>query len=238
MRRWLAVVLAMAVLPVAVAQATAQEPDVRPGVAVLPFEDGGWMGLSTEDRAAMTVGLQQVLLNELSQNTNLRIVERNILRQILLEEQDLGASGRVDAATAARIGKVVGARYVVLGTFTDLAGSQPTVTGRVVSVETSEVLKAEQALGKKDELYQMLVDLAGRVTSGVDLPALPSEQREARRSRAIPPEALRLYFRAQNMQDLGRTQQAIDLYQQISQKFPAMSEAQEALRQLQSDTEL
>jgi hypothetical protein len=140
----------------------------------------------------------------------------------------------VDAQTAARVGKLVGARFVVIGGFTDLAGSQPTVTGRVVSVETSEVLKAEQALGKKDELYQMLVDLASRVTAGVELPALPSEQREARRSRPIPPEALRLYFRAQNLQDLGRTEQAIELYQQISQKFPAMGEAQEALRQLKS----
>ena len=232
MRRSLAVVLALAMLPVAAVRAAAQEPDLRPGVAVFPFEDGGWTGMTADDRSAMSVGLQQILLNELSQNANLRIVERNILRQIL-EEQDQGTSGRVDAATAARIGKVVGARYVVLGTFTDLAGSQPTVTGRIVSVETSEVLKAEQSLGKKDELYQMLVDLAGRVTTGVELPALPSEQREARRSRAIPPEALRLYFRAQNLQDLGRTQQAIDLYQQISQKFPAMSEAQEALRQLQ-----
>jgi TolB-like protein len=172
------------------------------------------------------------LLNELSQNTSLRIVERNILNQII-EEHGLAASGRVDAETAARAGRLVGARYVVLGGFTDLAGSQPTVTGRVVSVETSEILNAEQALGKHDELYQMLVDLASRVTEGVDLPSLPERQLEERRSRPIPQEALRLYSRAQNEQDLGNTDRAVELYEQISEQFPAMTEAQEALKQIQ-----
>lgn len=230
MKNWIAVLAVAFALPVA---AGAQEADRRPGVAVFPFEDGGWMGMEVEDRQALGVGLQQILLNELQQNANLRIVERNALREVLMQEQDLGASGRVDAQTAARIGRIVGARYVVLGSFTDLAGSQPTVTGRVVDVETSEVLRSEQALGKKEELYRMVVDLSGRVTEGVNLPALPAVQLEERREREIPPEALRLYSRAQIMQDLGRTQQAIELYRQISQQFPAMSEAAEALQQLQ-----
>lgn len=212
----------------------AQQPDTRPGVAVLPFEDGGWKDMEKEDRAALAVGLQQFLLNELQQNTNLRIVERNALRQVL-DEIDLGTSGRVDAETAARIGRIVGARYVVLGTFTDLGGSQPMLTGRIVSVETTEVLRGEQALGESDEMYQMVVQLAGRVTEGVNLPALPEPVRVEREKREIPPEAMRLFSHAQVMQDLGRTEQAIELYRQITDRFPAMTEASEALRQLQSD---
>ncbi len=81
----------------------------------------------------------------------------------------------------------------------------------------------------------MVVDLAGRVTAGVDLPQLPARVQEERRERPIPQEALRLYSRAQVMQDLGNTQQAIELYRQIADKFPAMTEASEALRQLQGE---
>lgn len=234
MRKRTPVILALAALVAGALQVQAQE-DRRPGVAVFPFEDGGWTGMEAEDRQAMGVGLQQLLLNELKQNADLRIVERSALRDVLMQEQDLGASGRVDAETAARIGKLVGARYVVLATFTDLGGGQPMLAGRVVSVETSEVLKAEQALGDREQLYQMVVDLAGRVTAGVDLPALPAQMREERRERPIPPEALRLYSRAQVMQDLGRTEQAIQLYRQIADRFPAMTEASEALRQLQTE---
>jgi TolB-like protein len=231
-RRTVLVTLALGLL--VGAPALAQEPDRRPGVAVLPFEDGGWTGISAEDRQALGVGVQQLLLNELAQNTGLRIVERNVLRR-LMEEQDLGATGRVDAETAARIGRLVGARYVILGTISDFGGANPTVLGRIVSVETSEILRAEQTTGRKEELYRMVVDLADRVTRGVDLPALSAEVRNERRSRPVPPDAVTLYSRAQVMADLGRTERAIELYEQIQQQFPAMQEeAAAALRQLRS----
>lgn len=227
----LASLLVLAGVPAA---ASGQDQDRRPGLAVFPFEDGGWTGMGAEDRGALSIGLQQLLLNELSRNTNLRIVERNALREILAEI-DLGTSGRVDASTAAQVGRLVGARYVVLGTFSDLGGSQPMLTGRVVSVETSEILEAEQVTGRKEELYQMVVRLSGDITEGVDLPPLPSQEREARQSRQVPPEAIRLYSRAQILQDLGRREQAIELYEQISRDFPTLTEAQEALRQLKGD---
>lgn len=215
------------------ALATAQEPeeDLRPGVAVYPFRDGGWQGLSGEERSALGVGLQQVLLNELARNENLRIVERGELREIL-EEQDLATEERVDPNTAAEVGRIVGARFVVLPTFMDLAGTRPALVGSIVSVETSEVLRSEEIAGEAEELYAMVVDLASDVTAGVDLPLLPSSQRDARRSRDIPSQALQLYSRAQIFQDLGRREQAIELYRQIRREFPAMTEAEEALRQL------
>lgn len=223
--------LVMSTVPVVL---SAQEPheDLRPGVAVFPFQDGGWQRMTADDRAALAVGLQQLLLNELATNQNLRIVERGILREIL-EEQDLAVDGRVDPATAARVGRIVGARFVVLPTFSDLAGTRPTLVGSIVSVETSEVLRAEEVDGHPDDLYAMVVDLAADVTEGLDLPLLPSDEQEARRSREIPTEALQLYSRAQIFQDLGRVERAIKLYQRISEEFPAMTEAEEALRQLE-----
>lgn len=233
-RHSVAVALLVALTLPGVVAAQDGQPDLRPGVAVFPFEDGGWQGLDLDGRAALGVGLQQILLNELARNENLRIVERNVLREIL-EEQDLASAGRVDAGTAAQIGRVVGARFVVLGTFSDLGGTRPMLAGRVVSVETSEVLQADQVDGVREDLYAMVVDLASEVTSGVELPLLPEPQREALRTREIPAEAVQLYSRAQIFQDLGRREEAIELYRQISREFPAMTEAGEALRQLGSD---
>ena len=133
----LAVALTQARRPVSLgAQETT--PDHRPGVAVLKFDNGGSHGENTEDDdfAALEVGLQQMLLTELSQNSNLRIIERGRLND-LLAEQNLAAQGRADQAGAAQIGKLVGARYVVLGSYTDLFG-QFRMDTRVVDVETGE----------------------------------------------------------------------------------------------------
>jgi TolB-like protein len=221
----------LAVLFAALAPATLQaQADSRPGIAVFPFTNGGSFGAEREDLEALTIGIQQMLLTELSQNGALRIVERSRLRE-LLEEQKLGTSGQVDAGTAARVGKLVGARYVVTGVFIDLNGNFR-LDGRIVDVETSEILKTAQVRDRRDNLYELLFDLAAKITDDVKLPPLPAEVREERRAREIPAEAVTLYSRAQVAQDLGRKDRAVELYRQIASRFPQMTEASEALRQL------
>jgi TolB-like protein len=233
-RSILSALLLLALPMVASAQDTdKQAPDRRPGIAVFPFTNGGSFGSDKEDLAALEVGVQQMLLTELAQNPALRIVDRSVLKQIL-EEQNLASAGRVDAATAARVGKLVGARYAVTGVFMDLNGNFR-LDGRIVDVETGEVLKGQEVHAKRDALYDLLVQLAGKITKGVKLPPLPDAVRESSESREIPAEAVTLYSRAQVYQDAGRTDKAVELYRMIAQKFPQMTEAKEALHQLKAD---
>jgi TolB-like protein len=219
----------LAALPAGV---LAQDQDTRPGIAVFPFTNGGSYGAAQEDLEALTVGLQQMLLTELGQNDAMRVVERGILRD-LMAEQDLGASGRVDAQTAARLGRIVGARYAITGVFIDLNGDFR-MDGRVIDVETTEILRTEQVRDDRENLYGMLVELAAEITDGLDLPPLPAQVREARAEREVSDRAITLYSRAQQYEDYGRKEQAIELYRQIAQEFPAMVEARERLDQLTS----
>lgn len=214
---------------------SAQEPtqDTRPGVAVFPFENGGSYGAEGLDLTPLTVGLQQMLLSELAQNSELRVVERQALRA-LLEEQDLGVSGRVDPATAAELGRVVGARYVVMGVFIDLF-SDFRMDVTLVDTETSELLGAETVRGDRSTLYDLLVELAGKVTLRADLPPLSADLRQSRESREIPAEAVILYSRAQTFADFGDEERAVELYRRIVTEFPEMTEAGEALRQLSGE---
>jgi len=208
------------------------EVDDRPGVAVLQFDNGGSFGPDQEDFEALEVGLQHMLLTELAQNSALRIVERRALKE-LLEEQDLAATGRVDAQTAARIGRLVGARWVILGGFTDIWG-EFNINARIVDVETSEVPEAWSVRDDREAIYELLVDLASQITDGVDLPPLPVEVREAREQREIPSEAVLLFSRAQTYEDFGDQDRAVEVYQRIVNEFPQMTEAQEALEQISS----
>jgi TolB-like protein len=226
--RLLATLLVLA--PVAGA---AQTPDTRPGVAVLPFQQGISIGAEKETLDALSVGLQQILITELSQNEAMRVVDRTVLRE-LMAEQDLGATGRVDAGTAAKIGKLVGARYVFTGGFNDVNG-RFRLDGRVVDVETSEIVKAEQVTDERDNLYGIVMDMSQRITAGLSLPPLKQEvqeQRQARRSE-LPREAVILYSQAQYYQDLGEVGKAKELYQRLTTEFPRMTEAREALRRIE-----
>ncbi|MBI2615516.1 MAG: hypothetical protein HYW52_07580 [Gemmatimonadetes bacterium] len=217
-------------LAAGLAAPVAQGQDARPGIAVFPFENGGSYGQDQENFDALQVGLQQMLITEFAQNPQLRIVERGRIKD-LLAEQDLGASGRVDANTAAKLGKIVGARYVVLGGFIDFYGDFR-IDARIVNVETTELVKVTKVSDKRDKLYGLIVNLAGSITRDVNLPPLPRQAMEQRESRQVPTEALQLYSRALVYADRGDTARAAELFNRAIEVFPEYTEAQEGLRQL------
>ncbi len=91
----------------------AQGQDTRPGIGVWILENGGSYGQDAEDFEALRVGLQQILMTELARNPAMRVVERSQLNA-LIAEQDLGAGCLFDPETAALVGRIVWAKYLVL----------------------------------------------------------------------------------------------------------------------------
>ena len=92
-----------------VSQALAQE---KPRIGVLRFTNdthAGWWG------GSVGRDLQDMLVSELASLKAFQVLERKELEAVL-GEQDLGASGRVDKNTAAKIGKIKGAKYLVAST--------------------------------------------------------------------------------------------------------------------------
>ena len=230
--RWRSV-FALALAAGLIAPQVASAQDTRPGVAVMPFSDGGSYGQDKEDFEALSVGLQDMMLTELAFNDQLRVVERGRIRD-LLRELELDESGNVDPNSAAEVGKLVGARYMIFGSFIDWYGDFR-LNVRVVNVETGEIVKVDRARDDREKLFPMVVELANSLTNDLDLPALSRQAYEQRmeRSEEIPGEALRLYSKALLYADRGDTDRAIELFNQVTTEFPEYTEAQEALRQLQ-----
>lgn len=107
-RKTLPLVFGVALLFIGIAASAAQRPSI--GVAEFKNEtSAGWWsgGVGNE--------LSGMLSNEISSTEKFRVVERAKLGPVL-EEQDLGASGRVSKSTAAKVGKLTGAQYLVFGT--------------------------------------------------------------------------------------------------------------------------
>jgi TolB-like protein len=213
--------------------AVARAQDTRPGIAVMPFQNGGSYGQDKENFDALERGIAGMLISELSQNPAARVVERENVQR-LLDEQNLGADGRVDAATAAKVGKLVGAKYMVMGTFVDLYG-RFRVDARLVDVETSEILKvvrSDPKLEKREEMFRLLQALAERLMAETKLPPLPSEVSKAAKARDVPTEALTYYSRALLYQDRGDTAKATEYFNKAITAFPDYAEAQEGLKKV------
>src|ERR1041384_259941 len=220
-------------LPVLAAQGAAGGQDTRPGLAVFAFTNGGSYGQQKEDYDALERGMAGMLISEVAVNPPVRVVERENL-QHLVDEQNLGAAGRVDAATAAKIGKIVGAKYAILGSFIDLYGDFK-VDVRVVNVETTEIVKTESVRMQRDHLFDIVRNLGASLNKDLNLPPLPRQVSEQHMSRpVVPTEALTYYSRALLYHDHGQKDKAIEMYRQALTVFPQYTEAQEGLRREQN----
>lgn len=224
------VVAVLSLLPVMLA-AQQRGQDTRPGIAVLPFSNGGSYGQGKEDFDALERGIAGMMISELSANPAARVVERQEIQR-LLDEQNLGAQNRVDPQTAAKIGKLVGARYTVLGTFIDFYGDFR-VDVRLVNTETGEIIKTESERMQRDHLFEIVRNVAGRLMKDANLPALPRQTQDARMGRQVPTEALTYYSRALLYQDRGQKDKAVEMFNRALAIFPDYAEAQEGLQRVQ-----
>jgi curli biogenesis system outer membrane secretion channel CsgG len=94
--------------------------------------------------------LQDMLASELVSTKSFQVLERKELDAVL-GEQDLGASGRVDKRTAAKIGKVKGAKYLVAST---VSAFEESTSGRGGGFGIGGI-----SIGGKKEKAYMAVDL-------------------------------------------------------------------------------
>jgi TolB-like protein len=223
--------LALTLAGAALVGAQQRGQDTRPGIAVLPFNNGGSYGQGKEDFDALERGIAGMMISELAANPAARVVEREEIQR-LLEEQNLGAQGRVDAQTAAKIGKLVGARYMVMGTFIDFYGDFR-VDVRLINTETSEVVKTESERMQRDHLFDVIRNIAARLMKDASLPALPRQASDQRMSRQVPTEALTYYSRALLYQDRGQKEKAVEMFNRALTIFPGYAEAQEGLQRVQ-----
>ncbi|MCG8425303.1 MAG: hypothetical protein MJE77_46075 [Proteobacteria bacterium] len=127
-------------------------------VAVLYFDYNG----TSEDMAFLRKGLAQMLVSDLVGTPGVTVVERMKLEQVLAE-LDLNRSKRIDRRSALRVGKLLGARYLVAGSYTVYKQTM-ILSLRVLEVETGKiVIGGQNHRGKFDEFWQMEQTVAAQL---------------------------------------------------------------------------
>jgi len=238
-RTWaVALGLPLVTAPFLATDATAQAAaGGKPTVAVMYFTNGA-LG-NNADYAPLSKGLAEMLITELAANTNIRVVERDRL-QALLEEQNLGGSGRVEKETAARIGKTLGALHMLMGSFVIDSKERMRMDIRAINTETSELEYAASVSGKADTMLELLVQLGSKLNTGLKLPAVPSGFQEGSAVGAKGPNQLKsmmLLSRALEQQDRKNTAQAVALYKESLQANPDNTRAKTLLATLEKGSQ-
>ncbi len=130
-------------------------------------------------------GIQESLSSKLAALPNVVVIERGQMNKIL-QEQRLQASGFVDTETAVELGKVIGIKKAVTGSY-QVSTTKILISARVVDVETAETSAGFEAQGAVDDIFSQYTNLAtnlsGALGSGptaapVQVEALASEAKE------------------------------------------------------------
>lgn len=113
-------------------------------IGIMPFQSGSQMDQS----------VPSALITALKRAGRFEIVEQSKLEAVL-DELKRGQSGLVDSETAAQIGQLIGAQYLIVGE-TNRTEAGLEAAYRVVHVETGLIVAADRASGKSDDVMQQL----------------------------------------------------------------------------------
>lgn len=176
-------------------------------------------------------GMTLMLLTDLSQVPNLQLVER-IRLQALAEELGLGSSGLVDQATAPRVGKLVGARFISGGDFVGGKETRFDTQSHLLDVTSTGITGQFSLPGTLDEILVTEKELVFKIVDKMKISLKPEEEAAIRKPCSTSLRALDSLFRGVYASDRGEYQQAGELYSEALKADPDICVAAAALQEL------
>jgi TolB-like protein len=188
-------------------------------VAVAPFA----VTATDTSLAPLGDGLADLLMTDLAQSSQLTVVERLQL-DALLRELELSRSGGVDTATAPRVGRLVGARRLVVGAVAQAPGAQELVVeARVADAVTSETNGAVSGRAAAARILDAEKALAMQLFKELGVTLTPAEQAAVERNRTGNLAALLAYGRGVRAEVEGRYGDAQNSYREAGRLDPTFS---------------
>ncbi len=178
-------------------------------------------------------GLSLMLVTDLSSVEGLEVVER-VRLQALVEELGLGLSGLVEAETAPRVGRLLGARWLVSGAFSAPTTETIRVDSALLEVPENELLALPTVDQKLSEFFEVEKQLLFVILERVQVRLAPEEEARLRRPCSRSTSALLALSRGVVASDAGDYEQAAVEYERALWEDSGVCLAGEQLRELRT----
>jgi len=180
-------------------------------------------------------GLAQMFSSELGQLQGLNLVERADLLRVI-EEMKLAQADMIDEKTAQQVGKLVGAQHLLLGSFVYLPNGKIRLDARIVEVETGRILKAGEATGKENQLFDLVKALNKKLVKELALQLSASEIAKLDNLRNVKFSAVMLYSQAVAYEDRGDLANAKKKFRDALAEDANFTQAKQRLSTLERST--
>ena len=189
-------------------------------IAIFPL---GYEGKDKQFEA-LGRGLSEMMITDLGQVGELRLLER-IRLQTLLQELELAESDVVDRQTAPRVGKLLSAGRILAGSFNVSRSSQLDVDLVSWDIVNQNLPDAVSHSGRLNDLLRMEKELVFGVIRELGVDITPEERQNIQRIPTQNIQAFLAYCRGLQEEDAGRFDAALRFYQTAIQLDPGFQAA-------------
>jgi len=136
----------------------------RMSIAVMPFQNKG----ASKDLGEIIL---DKMITALFNQGRFKVIERSQLDKVL-QEQQLGASGIVDASTAAELGKGIGVDAIIIGSVAATPSGTLSIDARAIDTESATIIVAHDAYSGSADILSVkntIENLAQKFTTSIPL---------------------------------------------------------------------
>lgn len=191
-------------------------------IAVMEFDNFS-TGKYQEELGAIGKGLADMFQHDFAKISSFKVVERDKIN-FVLREFELVQSGAVDQATAVQAGHILGAHYMIFGSFTQLTDKQTVMVVRVVNVETSEIV-ASVDKQDKPEYFRLEKELVSELADKMGVKIDDSTKSQIQQGGTESPTATSYYAKGLEYMDRYDYTNAYEYFKKAYQADPQFAEA-------------
>ncbi len=195
---WLAVCTMLMNSVIFVQQVQAGDPKT---IAVLYFENNSVVDKDKLD--PLKKGLADMMITEMTKIKGIKVVERQRIQSII-EELNLNETDMVDKSTTQKMGKILGAKVMLFGGFSNLFNDKLRIDVRIVRTETGETLKAEEETGELDEFLTMLQLLVKKIATDLEVKMTSEDENRLEATKDGNFDGYITFAKALNLEDQGK----------------------------------
>lgn len=177
--------------------------------------------------------LTEFSYTELSRIKGITLIERNSLEK-LLGEIELSMSGVIDETTAPKIGKMLGAKNIIDGSYL-ISGHKCTVTYKIIDTENGLILKAGTVSGTSSDIGDLVKNLTRSAAASLKeiYPAIDINSVKSSNPAKISIDSAEKFGTALDMKDHGKHSEAAELLKRLLGSNPDYQIFKNALSDLE-----
>ena len=176
-------------------------------------------------------GIALMLTTDLSNVKGFQVLERARF-QALVEELGLGASGLVEPHAAPRVGRLLGAYWLVGGLIAAGKGNQILIQSTPLEVPTQKILGQSLSEGDLSDLFRMEKDLLFEIIKLLKIEVTPEEEKGLRKPCSTNIKALMAMFKGIDASDRQNYKQAAEFYEMALKEDSNICTVKGALKEL------